>query len=166
MSNPRGTNSVKIINYLDQHLYTEILFDRSLTFKLICIKKYTKSRKLDKNSVKETGIEFHVSPLSVIWMNIIYNIWKYQYWCTLENHLYWSLTYKIHKISSLNIDSSHIQQTIQHYGQVLKANDILRSIPSITVYQVSLFKSDFQKYLPVRSKNQNQNIYWSDKSKH
>jgi len=137
-----------------------------LTFKLICIKKYTKSRKLDKNSVKETGIEFHVSPLSVIWMNIIYNIWKYQYWCTLENHLYWSLTYKIHKISSLNIDSSHIQQTIQHYGQVLKANDILRSIPSITVYQVSLFKSDFQKYLPVRSKNQNQNIYWSDRSKH
>jgi len=25
VSNPRGTNSVKIINYLDQHIYTEIL---------------------------------------------------------------------------------------------------------------------------------------------
>jgi len=41
-------------------------------FKLICINKYGRSRKLDKNSVKETGIEFHLSPLSVIWMNIIY----------------------------------------------------------------------------------------------
>jgi len=48
-------------------------------------------------------------------------------------------------ISSLNIDYSHIQQTIQHYDRVLKAIDILRSIPSITVYHVSLFKSDFQK---------------------
>jgi len=69
------------------------------------------------------------------------------------------LTYKIHKIISLNIDSSHIQQTIQHYGRVLKAIDILRSIPSITIYQVSLVKSNFQKYFLVRSKNQNQDIY-------
>ena len=135
-------------------------------FKLICINKYSKSRKLDKNLVKETGIEFHLSLLSVIWMNIIYNIWKYQYWCTLKNHLYQSLAYKSHKISSLNIDSSHIQQTIQHYDRVLKAIDILRSIPSITVYQVSLFKSDFQKYFLVKSKNQNQNIYWLDRIKH
>jgi len=135
-------------------------------FKLICINKYSKSRKLDKNSVKETRIEFHLSRLSVIWINIIHNIWKYQYWCTLKNHLYRSLAYKIHKISFLNIDSLHIQQTIQHYSWVLKAIDILRSIPSITVYQVSLFKLDFQKYFLVRSKNQNQNIYWSDRSKH
>jgi len=119
-----------------------------------------KAENLNKRSIRKTGIEFHLSPLSVIWMNIIHNIWKYQYWCTFKNHLYRSLAYKIHKISSLNIDSSHIQQTTQHYGRMLKAIDILRSIPSITVYQVSLFKSDFQKYFPVRSKNQNQDIYW------
>ena len=33
---------------------------------------------------------------------------------------------------------------------------MLKSIPSITTHQVFSFRSDFQKYFPVRSKNQNQ----------
>ncbi|KOM56068.1 hypothetical protein LR48_Vigan10g196000 [Vigna angularis] len=38
---------------------------------------------------------------------------------THKSHLYRFLAYKIRKINSLNIDSSHIQQTVQHYIQVL-----------------------------------------------
>jgi len=53
----------------------------------------------------------------------------------------------------LNIDSSHIQQTIQHYGRVLKAIDILRSIPSITYikYHCSnqIFRNTFQSDLKI-----------------
>jgi len=60
-------------------------------------------------------------------ISLVYNLVEYKYKtyentnidATLENHLYRFLAYKIHKISSLNIDPSHIQQTIQHYVQVL-----------------------------------------------
>jgi len=32
----------------------------------------------------------------------------------------------------------------------------LKSIPNITIHQVSLFRSDFHKYFPVKSKSHNQ----------
>jgi len=86
VSIPRGMNSIKINNYLKKHIYTENSFDLSLIFILSSHKSNTvEAESFRKSTVKETEIEFHLSHLSVIWINI--NI-PHLNLLTPKNHLY------------------------------------------------------------------------------